>query len=581
MRIQKIRSVVCLVFTLLLTGFAQTLVAVEGVAGDVGGTQVVFLDGFEERVCAAAAGNLNVVDSTSTPYPDANWKIARGPSTANTFPVIQTPGAMESAVHFDVSGANQQVAGFLVSRSMSLASAAEELESIIAAIGALDAVVSTVETAKPGFASSGPDFNAISETIVHISSDAEGLEVVGLRSVLIPALLGRPTWQVAFPPVGWLGTPDTEFVLVLHTLHREVDSQLIIMGALTRREQFYSVFLETGIHARDFGNGTAVSESGNAVSEHCIGPETYSTPPSADIIWVADESSSMLAERTLIADESQAIFAHASRLGLDFRMGVTDMNDTGPGGQPGIFTTRQQGGTGDRWILPGEHAIFADGIKDPSGQDSGDGSNEHGLTSGLAALDRHTPRNDTDQQMVRESAGLYFFYLTDEKADEIEDAGLLPEGVREPTPGELVDIDLFAAPYVSRFNAQMAKTYLFAEALPFAPPTCSGGGAEYAYGYYSLVDGTGGRAHSICPTDMLDDRIRLLVEDITGELSPVFLPLVPISGSIEVSRNGSIIPRLRQSGWDYNRTGNSILFFGIPYGPESTGNIEIAFKAWD
>jgi hypothetical protein len=136
---------------LLLTGFAQILVAIEAMAADAGGTQVVFLDGFEERVCETTAVNLNVIDSTATTYTDANWKIVTGPST----------------------------------------------------------------------------INAISETIVHLSSDAEGLEVVGLRSVLIPALLGRPTWQVSFPPAGWLGTIDTEFVLVLQALHLEADSQLI------------------------------------------------------------------------------------------------------------------------------------------------------------------------------------------------------------------------------------------------------------------------------------------------------------------------------------------------------------------
>ena len=66
--------------------------------------------------------------------------------------------------------------------------------------------------------------------------------------------------------------------------------------------------------------------------------------------------------------------APALDIGLDFRMAVTDMNDT----SNGVFATRDADGSNERWIMPNEPAEFALAIEDPSGPASSDGGSEHG-----------------------------------------------------------------------------------------------------------------------------------------------------------------------------------------------------------
>ena len=97
-------------------------------------------------------------------------------------------------------------------------------------------------------------------------------------------------------------------------------------------------------------SGTGVTVSGNGEAIECE-PYVGAQEAKADIIWIVDESGSVNDDRQRIVDNASVFFDKAIAAGLDFRIGVSDMNDTGPGGQPGIFATRQSGGTGDRWLL--------------------------------------------------------------------------------------------------------------------------------------------------------------------------------------------------------------------------------------
>jgi hypothetical protein len=252
-------------------------------------------------------------------------------------------------------------------------------------------------------------------------------------------------------------------------------------------------------------------------------------------------------------------------------MGVTDLDDV----KNGIFATRQTGGTGDRWLLPSELTAFQAAINDPSGPDAADGGSEDGLTQMRNAQLRHLPRNNADPQMVREDAKLVIIIVTDEKPQEIKDAGIIGEGNLQPTPAQQMQIDQFLVPYIAQLNANEVTVHLIGEPLPFGP-ACS---TEHTYGYYELVNATGGQMGDICQLN-LGATLDALIEDIISGSSPLTLQKIPISASISVSRDTNPLQRSKQNGFDYRGATNAISFFNQLFSPAMPSEITVSYRRW-
>jgi len=522
---------------------------------------------------------VQYVDSADTVYASANWKIALEVGALEGVPAITGPTQLESAYTFDMSSLDEQIAGFLTSRGAAASTAFDEANSLIGKLIA-HTQIGNVTTRISGTNTTSLDgFDTVLSTTLVLSTTGP-TDVTALRAAILPDLLGRPAADVSMPPAGWVGENDTQFVIVYQTVYRAEEQQTLYMGALARLSMFDDRTYDTGFHVDDLSNGTGLSVSGNGEAIEC---EMYlaDQQATADIIWVVDESGSVSDDRDRIATNAASFFTKAVNAGLDFRMGVTDMNDTGPGGQPGIFASRQAGGTGDRWLLPNEDAEFAASIQDPSSpSDPADGGDEHGLTQARAAMTRHLPRNDADPQMVRESAKLVVIYVTDERPDELEDAGILPDFSNpEPTPAQLTQIQNLVAPYIADFTANDAVAHLIAEPLPWQASTCSTGGAEHAYGYYELVAALGGQTGSICQDDM-GPTLDAIIDAIIGDASPIVLSKFPISLSIAVARDNAAVPRSRDVGWDYRAAANSIIFFNMPFDPANPSDIVVSYRRW-
>ena len=412
-----------------------------------------------------------------------------------------------------------------------------------------------------------------------IASTGPSSNVVEVRQEVLATLLNRPVDEITMPPYPWTGSPDNLFIIIFQTVHRADANQTLYMGAVVRQADYDDRTKASGIFADDMSNGTGLSVSGNGEEIEC---EQYRADQqaTADIIWVVDESGSTGADRMRIAAHAAAFFQKAIDVGLDFRMAVTDMNDTGPGGVPGIFASRDpDSSTGDKWILPTEPDVFATSIDDPSGPDSGDGGSEHGLTQGRAAIGLHTPRDNANPAMVREEAKLVVIYVTDEKPDEVEDAGILGEGNNNPTAAQVQQLINFIAAYVADFDNQDGIAHLISEPLPYETSTCSTGGAEHAFGYYELVNALGGQMGSICAED-LGTTLDAMIDSIIGDASPIVLSKVPISASISVTRDAQLIVRSRDTGWDFRGSSNSIIFFNMPFDPANPADIVVSYRRW-
>ena len=516
-------------------------------------------------------------DSAATIYSNANWRVALEVDALQGLPGIAAATALESAYTFDMTAPEIAVAGFLASRQAISGSAVGEVNWAIAVLPSV-LQIGTVNIRVSGSNTTSLDgFDTVLNTVLQITTSSP-MDAAQLRAFVLPALLSRSSVDVTMPPTGWVGVTDTQFILSMQTVYRVMTQQTVFQGAVARLVDFDDRTKKTGIHADDLSNGTGHSVSGNGEEIEC---EQFlaDQQATADIMWIVDESGSVDDDRARIANNAVTFFNKAIAAGLDFRMGVTDMNNTGPGGQPGIFASRQAGGTGDRWLLDNDATVFATNINQPSGVDAYDCCDEHGLTQMRSAIQRHTPRNNADPQMVRENAKLVLLFVTDEKPDEVEDAGILGEGNLNPTPAQQTQIDNLVASYVGDLVSNDAVAHLIAEPPPFDAVTCSSGGAEHAFGYYELINAVGGQVGSICQDD-LGPTLDAIIDSIVGEASPIVLSKFPISASISVARDGTKIGRSRDVGWDYRGSANSIVFFNMPFDPANPSDIVVSYRRW-
>lgn len=519
---------------------------------------------------------VKFADSSEGAYLSADWRLALPPTALEGTVGLTDPDARHSAHVFDLAEPDIEVAGFLVSLPAGADSALSGSQGAIATLASGASITSAAARLTGERTTSTDGQDTVLQTTLEVETD-QAVDVLALRDAIVPALLGLSPTDVKLPDMGWSGASDTGFVVTFQTLYRAGDDQTLYIGAVSRRDAFDDPERATGRCAEDMANGTALARSGRGgqVRTHELDDRE---PAKADIIWIVDESGSMADERATVASAAAEFFQAAVTAGIDFRMGVTDMNELGPGGQPGIFASRQAGGTGDRWLGPTEVSEFAAAINDPSGPDPAASGTEHGLVQGQGAIARHIPRDNSDPQKVRVDAQLVVLYTSDEMAQSIQDNTSMTGMNAQPTAMQQTEIDTQVAPMIAQLTGESATAHLIGETLPFEDPATCGG--IHAYGYYEVVSATGGQVGSICQAS-LSATIQMIINSIAGAGSPLTLPEVPISASITVTRDGQPVARSRALGWDYMAGSNAIVFFNMPFDPDNPANIAVSYRSWE
>ena len=514
---------------------------------------------------------IQYVDSVDTiPYATPNWKIALELAASHGAVTLANPATLDSAYLFDLPTPGSEVAGFLISRTAREANAFLESQGAFSRLDALAGSNAILRAS--GATGVSLDGHATVRSTVVVLNVTAAADAPTVRAQLLPALLDRPAADVPVPPVGWTGEAGVQIMVTYQTEYRADVGQVVIMGAVALLSHYEDPARPTGFLTDDLANGTGLSHSGNGEAIEC---EQFlvAEVPKADIIWVIDESGSMDDDRAKVAMNATSFFEKAVLAGLDFRMGVTDMNNS----NGGRFSSRDGGSsTGDRWLGAAGLAMFQNGINDPSGPDGADGGSEHGLTNGRAAIMRHLPRDAADAARIRPDAKLVVLYVTDEHPDEIEDAGIIPDSNVVASMADKADIAAFMQPYIMEFEANDAVAHLIG--IPEATANCSSSG-EVSYGYIDLLVALGGQFGSICQAD-LGPTIDAILDDIVGSASPVVLEFVPISSTIAVVRDNVLVPRSRTMGWDFRASSNSIVFYNMPFDPLSPSELVISYRRW-
>jgi hypothetical protein len=524
---------------------------------------------------------VGYVDARNTSYPGAGWRIALDFGATHGQVVLDGPAALEgeSAYAFDIG---DSVAGFLATRPASelpdaVAAVSTEAVRALAAVPAL-AQVLVRSAGVPATAPGGAD--AIIRTTV-VASTIQPMTAAAVRDAVVPALLARAPETVTVPMLAADAT-GSAFVITFQTVLRRDPT-----GATKPVAQYTGAVVPLAIHddpgsiaalhADDLANGSALAPSGADEATECLRDEVPAAAP-VDMIWVVSESAAAQPVRARLAALASAVLAQAKARGLDVRMGVTDMRAPGDLDDAGRFTARAAGGTGDRWLLAGDADAFAAALRDPSGPDAAAPDDQHGLTQALAAVTRHLPRSAGDAQRIRPGAAVVVVLVSGDKPQEIEDGTTLANGNRSPTPAEEAQIAAVLAPYLAALGQEGVQVHLLGEPLPFDAPACVSA-REHAFGYYPLVETTGGVVGSICQED-LAPTLTLMLDAVAARVSPVTLPHRPITTSLAVTRDHVLVPRSRSIGWSYGGGADTIVLLGQPSGASGPGDLVVAYRRW-
>ena len=519
----------------------------------------------------AGLKEFQLVDSAVVePDTSPDWRVALDIGSTMQRAAFLDPGPLDSVFYFDLPNSASQVAGFLVTRQARTSERSAPLASgeAIDALGARSDYTTVLRSSGNRRQSLDGFDSVIGTSVVLETGSAQ--PPTAARARVVAELLGRDIATISQPPLAWSGLASQELVVSFQTLYREEQGQVLFLGAVAPRAAYDDAARPTGFRVDDLAGGTGLARSGNPVTAACE-QLLQDKLPKADVIWVVDESGSVDDNRIDIRNNAATFFQQAANSGLDFRMGVTDMNDT----TGGVFSTRSSSSTLDDWWLGSFDATaFSAAIDDPSGPAAADGGTEHGLTQARAAVELHTPRSNIDPRKVRTDAQLVVLLVTDELPEELKDAGIANFGTVF-TPQKIAEIAAFVAPYVQFFLGHEATVHAIGVPIGTGGSSCG----EPGHGYSNLVGETGGQFGSICQSD-LSSTINLIIDDIAASASPLKLDFVPIAHTLAVTRDGQTMSRSRSFGFDYRPSSNSLVFHGQSLDPLVPAEIVVSYQRW-
>jgi hypothetical protein len=263
-----------------------------------------------------------------------------------------------------------------------------------------------------------------------------------------------------------------------------------------------------------------------------------------DVLWVVDDSATMLEEQAVIAAQASAFSTLLGTLSLDFRLAAvsTDMEGEGAGELVGPVLDQE---------TPGLDAAFAALLALGT-----EGSRtEQGFPAALRAAD---PAVSGDS-FARAAVDLELVFLSDED----DQSGL--------AAGEVLPALLGQRP-----GAQVVANALVGDAPDgcFSPVAA----ADPGLAYLELQALSGGQRESICDADYAAvlQRLALGVLDLSDRFQ---LSRVPAPDTLTVEVDGALLHERDHDGWRYDPGDNSIVFDGYAVPPAGAG-ITARYYEW-
>ncbi len=509
-----------------------------------------------------------------------NWKVAL--EEGSSYFDITAPAGV--AAVFDLGA--DEVAGFIVSTPVTSTSVAMEASALGAKLITGGGVASGQLLSSGSVGKSLDNYDTVRGATVEITTSGNS-DVSTVRNNIMAKVLNTQVAMLGNLP-GMFGSASNKFVVVYQVLYRDATT-MIVMGAVGLRASYDDATKASAWHMEDLSNGTGLATASNTDVVEC---EQFIVTkiPKADIIWLVDESGSTDPDRALIVANATTLFTRAVAQGLDFRMGVTDLDDGSQGKLSRGSGVAQNYGL---WILPTEATVFRNAVTDPSGSKAADGGLEHGFTQLTNVIEHHLPRSTTDATKIRTDAKLVIIMESDESAQELESGGTFPPpaggtfarvtGIPNNSATLNANQQSAVAAIVTPFAnyIKLQDSVFHAIVLPPSVQRCNASDiGTVGWGYIELAAATGGQSASICQADITTTLTRIL-DDISGAASPVVLKKFPISLSIAVAKDNVQLSRSRSMGFDYRFSSNSIVFFGVPFMPNVASEVVVSYRRYE
>jgi len=366
-----------------------------------------------------------------------------------------------------------------------------------------------------------------------------------VRDQVAAAVARRPVSQLG-PGAGSAGPEGTDFVLRLYASTRE-GGDVVIVGAIMPAAA--AVDDETAApRLAALTDASNLSMWGDQTDQACASVTPALEAFEVDFLWLVDASLSMRDQREQVASLSTQFFDTLASTTLDFRIAVA--------------STRMH--YDDSWILvePGFSNVredFVNQITDPPG-----GLTENGLATGIKILTLATGPATSGGTHMRPGAKRVLVFFSDE-----QDQGIDFQ-IRQGIPGcdPVADPSLSECPLLQDQIAQFLSFGATAFAIAGDQPSgCTserpGGGVaeEAGNGYIQVAYATGGTFASICSAD-LSEPIDAIIRAAFGAASTYTLDPPPITHTIRVVVDGTLLERSSSDGFDYDAAARTLVFYG-------------------
>ena len=577
--------------------------------------KVTFSDGKNDSqrghsICARESGSAMNPGTTDFPVKAVSldkWRVAYPAAAAFTAYSIAGAKASEGAVALDFAGSSQGVAGFALSFTGSKATLTEELAALKAALA--KAVTGTVVSQTSGLAGTAMGLYPAQQEVSLSITLTTASDAASVRDQLVAAMLGRKVSDLGTPPQAFSDkSPSFELRLalvrrftpktdssnkrLLDLQGRWVDSgdktrwRVNVIGGVARAIHQQDTKRDTGIIMSDLANASFLGLHGTGLKADCD-TLVIKAVPSADFIWVIDESGSMNTLRKDMVNNARDFFTRALAAGLDFRMGVTGSVD--PKGTSkaafGKFCSKissnkdDQGGV-DRFLLPTEQSVFASCIKNPPGSGTAD---EFVLQSAKQAVAGHLPRVDNDPSMIRKDAALNIIVVTDEPFYDVANSKCCAGCPNCPINATCqAEVDKAVKPYLDYFMGQ-SDTEAKAT-VHFIGVTCASASAgspcyqtQPGYSYMTLANKLGGLSLDICQKTW-GAALGKIIDSMVGTASRLTLSRIPVSASLKVIMDGKPIKRSWVQGFDYRANDKALVLFNAGY--KKGSELVVSYLQW-
>jgi len=368
-------------------------------------------------------------------------------------------------------------------------------------------------------------------------------------------------------------SPTMTFRVVLQATYSSTGSELVGVGV--SREADYA---NNAALLGSLLDGTNINPTG---STNTAKTDTFTAAgdPKVDFVWVVDNSQSMTEEQQTVKDNAATFFTKLSEKRLDFRLGVIATGSNGgdsdkctlaPAGSKGweLWGTSQDT---TRWVYKTDTGA-SDTFKNNVGSVgiAGCGS-ETSIFHAQRALGAG-PSPVAATITPRSGAKLIFVALTDE--------GEFYSALDNTWNGKTTK-----AAYIAD-NIFVTNNYRWYGIMGLngsnQPGACTAGALEGKSNsgtdtaLYELINATGGSAATICATSyaaILDN----IATQAAGSASIYVLTKTPISSTIVVKKNGTVVTQDATNGWAYNAATKTIVFSGTAY-PTAGDTITVEYQ---